>query len=99
MASANDPPDATQQKLSVIREAAGSRYDEIELTQLFFNVSVDGQPSAPGAQRPGLSLIGSRDQIVDQLLRLREETDVSYIMVIGPVIDAFAPVVAKLAGT
>jgi alkanesulfonate monooxygenase SsuD/methylene tetrahydromethanopterin reductase-like flavin-dependent oxidoreductase (luciferase family) len=99
MASANDPPDATQQKLSVIREAAGSRYDEIELTQLFFNVSVDGQPSAPGAQRPGLSLVGSRDQIVDQLLRLREETDVSYIMVIGPVIDAFAPVVAKLAGT
>jgi probable F420-dependent oxidoreductase len=99
MAGADDPPGATQQKLAVIREAAGSRYDEIELTQLFFNVSVDGQPTAPGAQRPGLSLVGSRDQIVEQLLRLREESDISYIMVIGPVIDAFAPVVAKLAGT
>jgi hypothetical protein len=36
---------------------------------------------------------------VEQLERLREENDVSYIMVIGPVIDAFAPVVAKLTGT
>jgi hypothetical protein len=38
-------------------------------------------------------------EVVDQLQKLREEHDVSYIMVIGPQIDAFAPVVAKLAGT
>jgi hypothetical protein len=85
--------------MAVIREAAGARYDQIEFTQLFFNVQVDGQPSGPGAQRPGLSLVGSRDQIVEQLLKLREESDISYVMVIGPVVDAFAPVVAKLAGT
>lgn len=98
MAGADEPAGSLNEKMAVIREAAGERYDQIEFTQLFFNVSVDGQPSTPGAQRPGLGLVGSRDQIVEQLLRLREESDISYIMVIGPVIDAFAPVVAKLAG-
>jgi alkanesulfonate monooxygenase SsuD/methylene tetrahydromethanopterin reductase-like flavin-dependent oxidoreductase (luciferase family) len=99
MMSGDDPPATLSERMAVIREAAGERYDDIEFTQLFFNVQVEGQPSGLGAQRPGLGLVGSRDQIVEQLLKLREESDVSYIMVIGPVIDAFAPVVAKLAGT
>lgn len=99
MMSGDEPPGALKERMAVIRDAAGARYDQIEFTQLFFNVQVDGQPSGPGAQRPGLRLVGSRDQIVEQLLRQREESDISYIMVIGPVIDAFAPVVAKLAGT
>jgi probable F420-dependent oxidoreductase len=98
MMGADDAPGVLDEKMAVIREAAGDRYDQIEFTQLFFNVSIDGQPTAPGAQRPGLSLVGSRDQVVEQLLKLREEHDISYIMVIGPVIEAFAPVVAKLAG-
>jgi alkanesulfonate monooxygenase SsuD/methylene tetrahydromethanopterin reductase-like flavin-dependent oxidoreductase (luciferase family) len=93
------PGSTLAEKMAVIREAAGARYDDIEFTQLFFNVQVDGLPSGPVAQRPGVSLAGSRDQVVEQLQRLREEHDISYIMVIGPVIDAFAPVVAKLAGT
>jgi probable F420-dependent oxidoreductase len=99
MMNGNEPPGTLGEKMAVIREAAGTRYDQIEFTQLFFNVQVDGQPGGPGAQRPGLSLVGSRDQIIEQLLQLREENDVSYIMVIGPVIDAFAPVVARLANT
>jgi probable F420-dependent oxidoreductase len=99
MMSADDAPGVLGEKMAVVKEAAGERYDQIEFTQLFFNVQVDGQPDTPGAQRPGLSLVGSRDQICDQLLKLREAHDISYIMVIGPVIDAFAPVVAKLAGT
>ena len=86
--------------MAVIHEAAGDRYEKIEFTQLFFNVQVDGQPPAdPSAPPRGAGLAGSRDQIVEQLLKEREENDISYIMVIGPVIDAFAPVVAKLAGT
>jgi len=99
MMGGEEPAGSLNEKMAVIREAAGARYDQIEFTQLFFNVQVDGQPTTPGAQRPGLGLVGSRDQIVEQLLKLREESDVSYIMVIGPVIDAFAPVVAKLADT
>ncbi len=98
MMGGDEPEGGLSAKMAVVREAAGARYDQIEFTQLFFNVKVDGQPNTPGAQRPGLSLVGSRDEIVEQLLKLREENDISYICVIGPVMDAFAPVVAKLAG-
>jgi probable F420-dependent oxidoreductase len=94
------PGSSLSEKMAAIREAAGDRYDQIEFTQLFFNVQVDGQPPAdPALQSRGPALVGSRDQIVEQLLKEREENDISYIMVIGPQIDAFAPVVAKLAGT
>lgn len=94
------PGSSLEEKMAVIREAAGDRYDELEFTQLFFNVQVDGQPASdPALQARGPGLVGSREQVIDQLERLREEHDISYIMVIGPVIDAFAPVVAKLSGT
>jgi probable F420-dependent oxidoreductase len=98
MTGGDGPGSSLAEKMAVIRAAAGERYHQIEFTQLFFNVQVDGRPSgADPARGPGL--VGTRDQIVEQLLRLRQENDISYIMVIGPVIDAFAPVVAKLAGT
>jgi probable F420-dependent oxidoreductase len=99
MAGGDGPGSSLGEKIGLIREVAGERYEQIEFTQLFFNVQVDGQPSSgPAAQPRGDGLVGSRDQVIEQLEKLREEYDVSYIMVIGPVIDAFAPVVAKLAG-
>jgi alkanesulfonate monooxygenase SsuD/methylene tetrahydromethanopterin reductase-like flavin-dependent oxidoreductase (luciferase family) len=99
-AGGEGPGSSLGEKMAVIREAAGDRYNQIEFTQLFFNVQVDGQPPTdPALQARGPGLVGSRDQVVEQLLRLREENDISYIMVIGPQIDAFATVVAKLAGT
>jgi len=85
------------EQVAVIRQAAGDRYDELELTNLFFNVSVDGAPSGSPPGRPGIA--GSVDRVVEHFQKLREENDISYIMVIGPVIESFAPVVAKLAGT
>ena len=97
MARGEGPGSSVAEKMAVVREAAGERYGQIEFTQLFFNVQVEGQ--SPGTEPRGPGLIGSRDQIVEQLQREREENDLSYVMVIGPVIDAFAPVVAKLAGT
>jgi probable F420-dependent oxidoreductase len=97
---ANDAGDDLAAKMSVVREAAGDRYGAITFTQLYFNVQVDGQPTeGPAAAPRQPNLVGSRDQIVDKLQKLRDEHDVSYIMVIGPVMDAFAPVVAQLAGT
>lgn len=44
-------------------------------------------------------LVGSVDHIVDTLRERRERYGISYISVLAPFLDAFAPVVARLAGT
>ena len=44
------------------------------------------------------ALIGSTEHIVEQLLERRERYGFSYIIVGSEVIEAFAPVVAALAG-
>ena len=98
LAGGDGPGSSLTEKMAVIRQAAGDRYDQIEFTQLRLNVQVDGQPSG-GPEARGPSLVGSRDQVIEQLLKQRDENHVSYIMVNAPVIDTFAPVVAKLAGT
>jgi hypothetical protein len=41
---------------------------------------------------------GSVDQIVEQLLALRERHGISYLTVVQPQMEAFAPVVARLGG-
>jgi alkanesulfonate monooxygenase SsuD/methylene tetrahydromethanopterin reductase-like flavin-dependent oxidoreductase (luciferase family) len=43
-------------------------------------------------------LIGSVEQIVDQVRHLREAYGISYVMVHSEDMEAFAPVVAQLAG-
>jgi probable F420-dependent oxidoreductase len=44
-------------------------------------------------------LVGSTDQIVEDLQARRERYGVSYITVLGEDADAFSPIVARLAGT
>ena len=44
-AGGEGPGSSLSEKVAVIREAAGERYNSLELTQLFFNVQVDGQPA------------------------------------------------------
>jgi hypothetical protein len=43
--------------------------------------------------------LGSVDQIVERLCRLRAEYGISYVTVFPEAAEAFAPVVARLAGT
>jgi hypothetical protein len=43
-------------------------------------------------------LIGTVDELVEDLTRRRERWDISYYVVFEPYVDAFAPVVARLAG-
>ena len=45
------------------------------------------------------AMIGSVDQIADELVEQRERWLGSYVTVQADAIDAFAPVVAKLAGS
>ncbi|MBV9579478.1 MAG: TIGR03621 family F420-dependent LLM class oxidoreductase [Chloroflexi bacterium] len=86
------------EQLEVVRAAAGQRFESIEFNQLYLQVDVDGQRSGlPGNRLP--ALVGSHEQIVEQLLAQREQELISYVVVIGTAIDAFAPIVARLRGT
>jgi probable F420-dependent oxidoreductase len=89
------------EKIGIVREAAGSRFDKCEIHTWYTRVQVDGEPQmgASLANSPHFGLVGSREQVIDQLLAERELNGVAYITVTGAAIDAFAPVVSRLAGT
>jgi probable F420-dependent oxidoreductase len=105
------PPAPTfAQKVAWVREAAGERFDDLELHVNASLVQVTDYPSETEIERvvtrtrqtraqvlasPG-TLIGSVDTIVDTLLARREEFGVSYYVVQGRVMDAFAPVIARI---
>ncbi len=101
----------TARKIGWIREAAGDRFDDLELEIAAYFVAVDGATGTTAGtlgERLGLSraeleefphaLTGSVDQICETLIRRRQEYGLSYITVGSAVADAFAPVVERLAG-
>ena len=100
------------ERVEWVREAAGARFDELELQVLTFIVAVDGdrdevaRAMAPGlgiseeqSREVPLALVGSVDEICDQLVARRERWGLSYWVVHDPELEAFAPVVARLSGT
>ncbi len=104
--------DATQEKVGWVRHAAGPRFAELELEigAYFTFVGPAGDAAAEGmAAAFGLSvpemrahphgLFGSVDAVSDELCRRRELYGISYVTVPDSAIDAFAPVVARLAGS
>ena len=104
--------EATDQKLEWVRAAAGDRFDDIEISILKFVAMVtDDREGTAAAVGNGMgmdadtvlgsphTLVGSVDQIVEELQAQRERWQGSYVTVQADAIDAFAPVVAQLAGT
>jgi probable F420-dependent oxidoreductase len=104
------PPPSFTQKVAWVREAAGDRFDHLELHVNASLVEVADHSSAAAIERvatrtgqtreqvidsPG-TLVGSVGTIVETLLARREEFGVSYYVVQGRVMDAFAPVIARL---
>jgi probable F420-dependent oxidoreductase len=102
---------ATDEKVSWVREAAGDRFDHIELGMtVFFATVTDDPESVAEAVAPGMQLeagqvlemphflIGTIDQIVEALQGRRERFGFSHIAVPGVMADALAPVVERLAG-
>jgi probable F420-dependent oxidoreductase len=106
-------PQATEPELartvSVLRDAAGERFDEIELHLNVAAVAPSPAEIPPWASRMvggdaramaeagGIAfLTGSAERIADLLCRRREEFDVSYIGVSGLFMEQFAPVVELL---
>jgi hypothetical protein len=101
-----------RERLEWIKDAAGDRFDDIELQCLTFMVQFtdDSQAAyeqlAPlfglttdEARDVPLALAGTVDEIVESLLRRREEYGFSYVVVHEPEMEQFAAVVSKLAGT
>jgi probable F420-dependent oxidoreductase len=102
----------TDLKVQWIRDAAGARIDDIEIQMRFFVTSVrpdrmklaEALASSLGvspeeALESGAALVGTEDEISEQLHRRREEWGLSYVVIGDANVDEFAPIVAKLAGT
>jgi probable F420-dependent oxidoreductase len=103
--------EAVEERVALVRRAAGERIEQIELNVRVFFVSVTddragvlagvaamfGVTAEMVAASP-FALVGSTAMMVDELVRRREELGFSYIIVGGDDVEAFAPVVAELAG-
>jgi probable F420-dependent oxidoreductase len=112
-ASRDGMADVTDRKLGWVRDAAGDRYDDLELNMLIYVVAISDDrhetlaSMAPFFQTTPEELgryphawFGSTEQIAEDLLARRERWDVSYLVVQGlDTMRGAAPLVARLAGT
>ncbi len=103
---------AVDEKLAWVREAAGDRFDDLEIqTFVGFTHFTDDRRSLAEAMAPGFGvtpdealetpvvLAGTAEEMTDDVVARRDRWQMSYHVVNGDVIEQFAPVVAKLAGT
>jgi probable F420-dependent oxidoreductase len=100
------------EQVAIVREAAGARFADLELNVFAARTEVTDDRCAvvsrlsdqlrlttPQIDASTSFLLGSVEAIVDQLQERRERLGISYVMIFDRVMDAFAPVVARLAGT
>ena len=101
-----------RERLQWIKDAAGDRFDQLELQCLTFMVQFTDDSaeayerlaplfglSPEDARDVPIALAGTVDEIAEVLQKRREEYGFSYVVVHEPEMDEFAGVVAKLAGT
>ena len=100
------------ERLRVVREAAGQRFDRVELSAQLQRVIVTDhrRQAAEELQRnwkqlgveeilaAPFVLIGTVDEMVEALHQRRECWGLSYFVTFEPYLDILAPVVARLAG-
>jgi probable F420-dependent oxidoreductase len=103
--------DATDDKIALVRAAAGVRADDIELqVRIHLATVTDDRNAVAEALAPALgltpeaslvtphALVGTVDEIVDQLQERRDRWGISYIGIGAGSLDEMAPVIARLAG-
>jgi probable F420-dependent oxidoreductase len=104
--------EATDEKVAWIREGAGDRFAAIELSVTVFVANVtDDRDTVAGALAAGLRsepdemlhtphfLIGTVEQIIEDLQARRERFGISYVVVPDEAAISLAPVVERLTGT
>jgi probable F420-dependent oxidoreductase len=103
---------ATDEKLELLRRAAGDAFADLEIQTLTGIVIVTddrapiakgiasafGVPTELALETPAV-LVGSTEQIIEELEARRERWQMSYVVVPEEFIDAMAPVVARLTGS
>ncbi|MFM8236817.1 MAG: TIGR03621 family F420-dependent LLM class oxidoreductase [Actinomycetota bacterium] len=110
-ASLDSLAEQTDRKVAWVRDAAGSRWDTIEVQMRFFITSVRpdrmafAEQLAPAfgvspeeALESAAALVGTEAEIIEQLQRRRDRWGLSYVVVGDENVEEFAPVVAALAG-
>lgn len=100
---------AVAERIGWVRQAAGDRAAQLELTMNLLAVGPE-LPEHARRMYPGLELsdlvrsgapsvlVGSPETMCEQLLARRDRLGVSYVTVSELAMDAFAPVVERLTG-
>ncbi len=104
-------PNDVEKRIGWIRDAAGDRMSHIELCQNVFAVNITDDRQSAGqeiAKRFDITveqslespyfLLGTEDQIAEQLQRNRERFGISYFIVPGRLTETMQPLVERLAG-
>ena len=108
----NASPEHTRRKVAWVKEAAGDRFDDLELNALIgFIMVTDDASGIADAMAPHfgiepdqalhipLALLGTLDEMAEELEWRRAEYGISYWSIEGESWEALGPVVAKLSGT
>jgi len=99
-------------ELAILKEAAGERYDDLELCVFADRASLTDDPTAAvealaadfGITQEAVhemphTLIGSTDAMAEKILLDKERYGVSYRIVQGALMEAMAPVIRRVAGS
>ncbi len=97
-----DPTEATlEQKIAWIKEAAGERFADLELSQTIYDMMLTDSGADLSVQAGGPPIPKrpmSTEQAVAHLLEQRDRYGFSYLQVYEGQMENFAPVVARLSG-
>jgi probable F420-dependent oxidoreductase len=110
-ALASMTPDAVDEKVAIVKLAAGPRFDSLEMNVRAFFVSVTDDREGLAARLAGgfgmtpqaalqtpFAVVGTVAQIIETLQERRERWGFSYVIVGTGDVEPFAPVVAALTG-
>jgi probable F420-dependent oxidoreductase len=108
----NASPERTREKVAWVKEAAGARFEDLELNALIGFVMVTDDAggiaeamalhfgiSPQEARHIPLALLGTLDEMIDELQWRREEYGISYWSIEADSWQNLGPVVSKLSGT
>jgi probable F420-dependent oxidoreductase len=105
-------PERTRRKLAWVKEAAGDRFGDLELNSLIgFVLVTDDAGSLAAQMAPAfgidpadalhvpLALVGTIDQMAEELEWRRAEYEISYWSIESGAWETLGPIVSRLAGT